>query len=295
MKKWLGWLPLAFVLVFYAVMVVIARERFLMFAPSLGFIALIAAAVTVYLRYAAKRWFPKEKIGSVEWVGENYKMICWRLSVPAMYILSPTAEELIFRGPLLLLFSSVTSSAWIGIAVSALLFGVFHWFNPTAGFSDMKKLAKTDDLASAAKEVEAQQPKVTLAKRISSVLATSVLGAIAGYYAIVYQSLWAGVAVHFVWNLVLPIILPLVILSITLVVVWIAGGVSSMYWRVRDSEAYKKRKEREAWTKECHRRREAYMSRVYRPEIDEGTPLSEDDAEMHPERSEEKDPEGESK
>jgi len=273
MKKWLGWLPFGIMVIFYAIMAVIARERFLQFASSLGFISLIAAAVTVYLRYAVKRWFPKEKIGSVEWASENVKMIFWRISLPVMYIQAPTLEELIFRGPLLFLFVSLTSSAWIGIMVSALLFGVFHWFNPTADFSDMKKLAKTDDLASAAKEVEAQQPKLTLIKRSISVLVTCVLGAIAGYYTIVYQSLWAGVAVHFVWNLVVPIMLPLVILSLTLVVMGTVGGVSSIYERVRSLEAYKKRKEREAWME-----RYSTFGGRYRPELDEGVPLrSEDD------------------
>jgi len=271
MKKWLRWLVRVLMINFYVYLVFFAHERLLMFAPSIGIIAFIAAVVIVYLRYAAKRWFPKEKIGSVEWINENKEMVAWRISAPMVCIYAPTFEELMYRGPLLLLFASLTSSAWVGIGVSAFLFGIMHWFGPKTDISEMKNFTKTDDISAAIKEAQERQPKLTLIKRSISVLAACVLGAVAGYYTIVYQSLWAGVAVHFVWNLVVPIMLPLMILSITLVVMGIIGGVSNMYWRIRNRKA-RKTIERLAIS------RTSISHTVYRPELDEGVPLrSEDD------------------
>ncbi|GEM_PF-6607109 len=45
-----------------------------------------------------------------------------------MNIFAPTAEELIFRAPLVIAFGTLSLFAWMGIAVSSVAFGAIHWF-----------------------------------------------------------------------------------------------------------------------------------------------------------------------
>lgn len=252
--------------------------RLMQFASSFAVIALIAVMAVVYVRCAVRRWFPKEKIDSIEWVKENRSKLMWRLSAPLLYIQAPTLEELIFRGPLLLLFVSLSSQAWIGIAVSAVLFGIAHWFGPKILFSEVEALKKIGELSVAAKEMEAEQPKLVLLRRILHVVFATILGLIAGYLTIKCQSLWAGVLVHMVWNIVMPILLPILLMVVALAIVWLGGIISDIIWyfQCRKMRKDSSKALRDSVSFGCGG---GYRyDPNYRPELDEGVPLeSEDD------------------
>jgi membrane protease YdiL (CAAX protease family) len=242
------------------------------FAPSFGIIALIAVVSTLYLRYSVKYWCTKEKINSIEWVEKNRSKLAWRISVPLMYVQAPTLEELIFRGPLLLLFAVFSLNAWIGVVVSAILFGASHWFGLKVDFSEAKYRNRTDDLSAEAKRVEKEQPKIILRRRLAHTLVTCFLGLIAGYCTVKYQSLWAGVLVHMVWNMFVPLLV--IIFSLILQCIQYRKDIKEYEKMFHSSVSY---------------RTSGNYNPHYRPELDKGAPLMPEDerAADKPEENEE--------
>lgn len=126
-------------------------ERIELFAPSL----LVVSTIALFCYF-----YP-------EIVPKHFKLVLFT----DLLIFAPTADELLFRAPLLILFSQLSPSAWGGIIALALGYGLLHWLK--------EERFKSTAFA-----------------------ATLLLGIITGFSVVYAQSIWAGVAIHFVWNLI---------------------------------------------------------------------------------------------
>lgn len=187
-------------------------DRIMQFLPSISIITSMAVFTFVYLKVVIKKIGPAWK--SVEWHSKNEWKVIWLVGIPAMYVWAPTAEELIFRAPLIMAFETISSSAWVGILASSVVFGAIHWFGKKISILEIiseKKSGntKTDNLDSELSELETTQAKRVRIQRILHVFTTIPLGILSGYYGIKYQSIWVSVGIHATWNIVIPIILPL--------------------------------------------------------------------------------------
>ena len=101
-------------------------ERFFQFLPSIVVLTSIAIVTFVYLRLISKRF--KERMKSIEWCKENQGKIIWLIGIPFQNVWAPVAEELVFRAPLIIVFSSISGNAWRGIWISSILFSLVHYF-----------------------------------------------------------------------------------------------------------------------------------------------------------------------
>ena|SRR3989344_3700349 len=211
-------------------------DRIMQFLPSILVIASIAISTFIYLKVVIKKIGPAWK--SVEWHSKNKWKVIWLVGAPAVNVWAPTAEELIFRAPIIIAFGTMSSSAWIGILISSAVFGAIHWFGKKINILEIlsEKEAgniKTDNLDTELSELEATQSKRVRIQRIAHVFTTMPLGVLSGYYGIKYQSIWVSVSIHAIWNLVMPIILPLFVLIVVLSVL----GISTLWIKLRWSRS----------------------------------------------------------
>ena len=140
--------------------------------------------------------------------------------VPLLNIWAPTAEELVFRGILLLCVSSLTvSCAWPAIIICATLFGLMHWFGKKVDALEIFNEAKRGESMKEASERLVKDDPHQNTKKAIQVCLTFVLGLVTSYLAVKYQSLWLAVGIHFVWNLLAPIVLMLLFCVVLLIVV----------------------------------------------------------------------------
>ncbi|MBI1957337.1 MAG: CPBP family intramembrane metalloprotease [Candidatus Niyogibacteria bacterium] len=204
-------------------------ERFLLFWPSIAILLAIGGALRAYFKFLNKRY--GEHLKDMEWVKENGGKITLLYVLPTLWFVSPVIEELMFRMPLIFFFGSITPLAWIGIGVSSVVFALMHWFS---GFSKAyhrglhSGLHSKKDAGVIAVGVETPDPKQEksiLYSRVWQVFATSILGILAGYYGVYYQSIWVSIGIHLAWNVaaitVFPIFVGLVVVAILCVLaVW---------------------------------------------------------------------------
>lgn len=185
--------------------------KLFVFLPQIIIVASIALA-SLYI--SKKKIKPYEKqTNSVDWVEENSGKLFLSWAFMAAFW-APTAEELIFRLPLLIAFDRFSTTAWIFIALQALLFGLVHDKKKDA---DMKQIFRkrgtgeaTDNLE---EEMALHQKKNPVSLRVAGVTARTILGLIAGYLTIRYQSVLPAVGLHFAWNVLLtPIIILIMII-----------------------------------------------------------------------------------
>jgi hypothetical protein len=95
--------------------------------------------------------------------------VTWDLAIAALLLLAGAAvEEILFRGVLFRLIEE-WSGTWIALAISAVLFGAAHSFNPGAGW-------------------------------ISSVSIAVEAGLLLGAAFVVTKNLWFPIGLHFAWN-----------------------------------------------------------------------------------------------
>src|SRR3989344_3609113 len=92
-------------------------------------LALSAGLSKVYMRVVVNRW--KKAWGggdapSVEFVKKNSLKITLTLGFPGILVDPSLSEELVFRLPLLLLFSEVSPLSFCAIVLSAFLFARIH-------------------------------------------------------------------------------------------------------------------------------------------------------------------------
>lgn len=206
-------------------------ERISYFLPSILIILAIALATFVYFKLINKRLDLKSR--NLEWYRQNRWKVSFLVGIPAINVLAPTAEELIFRAPIIVIFSSLTCGAWVGIIVSAVIFAITHWWGNKFSFKEINEAAKgesqaqADDLTTAIKHLEESKAKELKIRRLLHVGVTFILGILFGYFGIKYQSIWLCVGIHAAWNLVMPIVALIVGL-----IVAIAHGLWCRIWKV---------------------------------------------------------------
>lgn len=189
-------------------------DRIHQFLPSILIIGSISVFTYIYLKVAIKRIGPSWK--SIEWHSQNKWKVTWLIGTPVCNVWAPTAEELVFRAPLIIAFGALSPSAWIGILASSVVFGAVHWFGKKINILEIlsKKESggiKSDDFEAEVAKIEASEAKRIHVQRILHVLTTILLGILSGYYGIKYQSIWVSVGIHSLWNFVMPIIFALII------------------------------------------------------------------------------------
>lgn len=192
-------------------------ERFFQFLPSITVLMSIALVTFVYLRLVSKKF--KERMKSIEWCKENHWKIIWLIGVPLQHIWAPVAEELVFRAPLIVLFSSISGNAWRGIWISSILFSLVHYFGKKIALFEVlsakeKGDTKTDSLEAEISDIQKKESKRVRIRKFLHPVAVFPLGVLSGYYGVKYQSIWTSVGIHFVWNLIMPIIIVLLILIV---------------------------------------------------------------------------------
>jgi len=105
-------------------------------------------------------------------------------------VTGPLLEELIYRAWLIVFFKELTFWSWFFIVVSGIAFGKLH--KQGSGISLMFEAIRPESSAFFSSKA-AQRGRVIM---------TSILGILCGYFVVKYQSLYFGVIVHALWNLV---------------------------------------------------------------------------------------------
>lgn len=95
----------------------------------------------------------------------------YKLRIHIVLVFFPSLEELIFRFPIIFFFKELNVYSLIFIVLSAILFSLLHYNQCARRWS-----------------------------RFILVVATFIVGVLAGYLGVKYQSLYVAVLVHFVWN-----------------------------------------------------------------------------------------------
>ena len=189
-------------------------ERIDIFLPSVLIISCIALITFLYIRIVRKCLGVNLK--SVEWNKENLWKSALMIGTPILNLGAPAVEELIFRAPLIIIFDSISSTAWYGILISSLLFGLAHFFGKKVSMSDLFSAREnneneSDDVQAETDRIHKKLGKIILARRIFHVFVTFLAGIVFGYYGIVYQSIWVSFGLHSLWNLIMPFIMPVLI------------------------------------------------------------------------------------
>lgn len=207
-------------------------EKIYAFLPSVLIIACIAGAMLLYLKWIIKRFGDNFK--SVEWHKKNQWKVIWIVGTPLTNVWAPAVEELIFRAPLIIAFSATSSVAWYGVFASSGLFALMHWFGkkiwmPDILFARENDDHKTDDVMAEMDRLYTEEGKMIIVRKVLNVIFSLLLGILAGYYGIKYQSIWVAFGIHSAWNFIMPAVLPLLVLLGVLIFV----GISSLWDRVR--------------------------------------------------------------
>lgn len=202
----------------------------------------ITGLTLVYIKLLSKHW--QENLKSIEWYKKNQWKVESLLGIPAVNILAPATEELIFRAPLIIIFSDINGNAWAGILVSAFAFASIHYFGCQIKLFEVLQMKegnqiKTDDPQTGIKEIEKMQAQQMKIRRLSHVVGTFPLGILAGYYGIKYQSIWISVGIHSAWNLLVPLILPLLVILSILAFSRIIEAWDNFWWKRRRRKQYR--------------------------------------------------------
>jgi membrane protease YdiL (CAAX protease family) len=186
----------------------------------------IGAAALLWVQFWIRRW--KEDFKTLEGVRQRKWMLYFVLAIPMVLVEAPFLEELTFRAPLIVLFGSLSKQAWLGIVLSAAAFAALHFPNSRLVLSEItgtKEDPINGNTEERIREVEAKKRSELLLRKIAGVIAAFVLGVSAGFLGIKYQSLWVSVGFHVLWNLMIPIVLPIVVLLLMLL-----GLVGAWVW-----------------------------------------------------------------
>jgi len=187
------------------------------------------------------KWIVKrfgDDFKSVKWHEKNKWKVTWTVGMPLMNIWTPAVEELIFRAPLIIAFSTMSSFAWYGVLTSSCLFALVHWFGKKIWMPEILLARengdyKSDDLKAETERLRKEEGKEILVKRVLHVILTLPLGILAGYYGIKYQSVWVSVGIHSLWNLIIPMVLPLLVIFGLLIFLGVLSLWDRVAWRRR--------------------------------------------------------------
>lgn len=207
-------------------------ERIYAFLPSVLAIACIAGGTLLYVKWIIKRFGDNFK--SIEWHQKNKWKVIWTVGTPLENIFAPAAEELIFRAPLIIAFDVMSSMAWYGVLLSSGLFASMHWFGQKIKIWEILSAKEngdhmSDDVTAESDRLYTEEGTMIMVRKALHVIFTLPLGILAGYYGIKYQSVWVAFGIHVAWNLVMPIVLPiLVLLGLS-----VFFGISSLWDKTR--------------------------------------------------------------
>ena len=196
----------------------------------------IAGATILYLRWVIKRFGDNFK--SVEWHKKNQLKVAWTVGTPLINVWAPAVEELIFRAPLIIVFGAMSSAAWYGIFVSSGLFALSHWFGKKIWMPEIISAREngnyeSDDVTTEVNRLSAEGGKMIMARKALHVVFTLPLGILAGYYGIKYQSVWVAFGIHSAWNLVMPVVFPILLSILTLLGALALEGILFLWDRMR--------------------------------------------------------------
>jgi len=188
---------------------------YLKLAIAVPSLLVIYAIPVVIIRFVLLR--KAKTFGEVRSQGLIYYILQFCVQCPAI-------EELIFRAPLIVAFDDFTTSTWVCIAVSSLLFGSLHLANTnlrtmiklaSERSEDEKRRQMLDNTTpSEADEFikrELAEEKVRnpepLAVKIASTISPTLMGFLVSYLGIKYQSVFVAFGIHSAWNfLLLPLL-----------------------------------------------------------------------------------------
>lgn len=219
--------------------------------PTILLALVLGGVVFIYVRLISNRY--RDRMKSLEYAKTNKLKMALLIGFPTLLLYAPLTEEIIFRAPLILLFSHISDSAWLGISVSALLFGSAHWSGQKFDLTDIPESrangeAITDDLKTELELVEKSRPRMVLAKKILHVIITTLLGLVFGYYGIKHQSLWLCIALHAGWNLIgHPIVIILYgVLAMPGMAIYVIGALAAdkILMKLRERKKTRSRKNR---------------------------------------------------
>lgn len=207
-------------------------ERIYLFLPSIIIIAMIGVAAGFVARNNLRRF--GENLQDIEWLQENEMKLNLRYGVPMINICAPTLEELIFRAPII--FSSVTPEASYAILATSFLFGLVHFRGFKISLFEFSSFRKKDtthkDFEKELKDYQQSNRKMILFRKVLHVVLTTILGVLAGYYGILYQSIWVSVGVHALWNLLIPLVVPLFIYFCVLMYLYLMRVLSNFRFKI---------------------------------------------------------------
>ncbi len=208
-------------------------ERIHAFLPSILGIACIAGVTFLYLKWVIKRF--GDNLKSVEWHKKNERKVVWTVGVPLVNVWMPAVEELVFRAPLIIMFSAMSSTAWYGVFVSSGLFALSHWFGKQIWMPDILSAREngdheSDDVVAETNRLHEEKGREIMVRKVIHVVLTLPLGILAGYYGIKYQSIWVAFGIHSAWNLIMPSVLKILILLAAFAFL----GIYSLWDRVRE-------------------------------------------------------------
>jgi len=206
------------------------RRAVEMFGKDVLFLSLLGGVLIALL---ALRIVPRkigvEKFNDVGWVRKNKWKIIFFLSFPVVVIVGPVLEETIFRAPLIIFFGSLTPMAWVGVIVSSLLFALSHAYNlPSLLLSEKifrdKGVNESEKVAQVVENIKKENKSEIKAYRIVLIIVTFVLGMVAGWLGVKYQSIYPCLILHVGWNLCS--ILGIQAILLLLVVMCVVGPLS---------------------------------------------------------------------
>lgn len=173
-------------------------QRFILFLPSIALVLITGFLGFLLARFQRRRL--RDKLKNPDWREKNNQKLLLLFGFPVNCIWGPAVEEVVFRAPLLILFSSFTDGAKLGILISSLCFGVIHYLSP------LKKRVYESN------QKDAERRKKSW-HRVAHGVMTMIAGIFFAYFAIIYQSLWVSYAVHAIWNFLFSIVLAWLIID----------------------------------------------------------------------------------
>jgi membrane protease YdiL (CAAX protease family) len=197
-------------------------ERFMSLLPSVLVLGGIVGATFLFLKFILPILIGNERYKNHEllkvWMKEN-KRNKWKAvifaTVPFTCIFSPALEEIVFRAPLLFLFSVISGYAWLGIIISSILFALAHYSEKTTevflrGIEFAEEVWTKEPNNNAHINGSDRERRKKLFRR-GRAIGSFGFGILVGYLGIKYQSLYLCAVIHAAWNLLTPFVLPLLV------------------------------------------------------------------------------------